>query len=149
MLITFFWFYSGSICCNILVGSIYPIHSLVVLVNEKWLWDSIFSLGIYIPFCTIKMTSLESQFDATYTDLLSFHRTMMSSFPVVVLQSISLHLNLLFVFCYDAITTPIFPHRSWCSNIIWSQKFEKTKLREKVIHENFITRFFRQSIWKS
>ena len=70
--------------CNILIGSVYPTYSLVVLVNKKWLWDCNFSLGIFLP-------SLYSWHGFTWFRV---HPTIISSFPVVVLWSISLRLNL-------------------------------------------------------
>lgn len=55
-----FGFISDAICCNILIGSVYTTHSLVAMVNEKWLlgcnsvilaWVSSFYL------CTVEMVT--------------------------------------------------------------------------------------------
>ena len=143
-----FSFNTDAICCNNLIVSVYSIHSLVVLVNGKWLWNCNFSLDIFIPslYSWQEFTRITIWCNIqSHTDLLSSHPTIVSSFPVVVLRSID-HVWIYCLFCYGAITKLIFSHCSWSSNIIWSQKFEKTKWSEEVVHENSIPNFLRQNI---
>ena len=106
-----FGFISSAICCNNLIDSI-PLIPLYLSMRNGC-GTAILAWVSLLHLCTIEMGSLESQFDAAYIDLLSFHLTIVSSLPLVVLRSILPHFNSsMFLFCYGAIATSIFSHHS-------------------------------------
>ena len=81
-------------------------------------WVSLFYL------CTVDMSSLEWQFDATFTNLLSFHPTMVSSFYVAVLRSISPRLNISICFFFVMVQLP-----SQFSLTVPEAQIQNTKLK--------------------
>ena len=149
-----FGFNSDAIICNILIGSVCPIHIPLLYWSMRngcgtaiLVWVSLFHL------CLTGISSLESQSNATYNDLLSFHPTKVSSFPVVVLRSISPRLNLFiwgFFCCCCCFVMMQLP--SWFSltipeaRILFEAKNFRRQSEVKVVHENYIANILWQNI---
>ena len=106
---TNFWFYFQ---CDMLqyFDWLYPTHSLVVLVNEKWLWDYNFSLSIFTSslynwnglawitiWCSIHWLVV---FPSDYGKFITFGGSTIHSTTFEFIH--------VFLFCYGAITTLIF-----------------------------------------